>query len=123
MNNLTTRDYIFITAIVVLGVILIWYINKNKTIDSNGVQLDKDCYLLPKSVDPLVFGPKYWAAFHDLTHKIPCAGCRDFAEKFMIFFHDFINVKLGKNIYDVQNFNDMSELVMRVKLNNNTWIA
>lgn len=78
-------------------------------------------YRLPTDVDPSVFGPKYWAAFHDLTSKIPCGTCREFAERFMTFFHDTVNLKLGKPLYDPANFAEISQLITTINLKGNKW--
>lgn len=69
------------------------------------------CFDLPKTVDTTVFGPKYWSAFHTLAENIPCSGCRGFAEKFMVFFHDMVNKKLGKPLYDEKNFTFFTHLI------------
>lgn len=68
------------------------------------------CLRLPNSSNPEVFGRPYWAAFHKLAADVPCDKCRHFAEKFMIFFHDTVNMKLGKPIYNQQNFNTFTQL-------------
>ena len=96
----TSKNILLFAAIIAVVVLLYLYVNKKS---SNGT----DCYDLPKDVNPDVFGPKYWYALHDITHKIPCPGCRGFAEKFMVFFHDVVNKKLGKDLYDRDNYNRM----------------
>lgn len=63
-------------------------------------------YRLPKSKDTKVFGPEYWAAFHDLANRIPCDGCREDTNSFMVFWHDLVNIKTGKKVYDQKNFNE-----------------
>lgn len=68
---------------------------------------DKVCYVLPKTSDPKIFGPKYWAALHNITERIPCGSCRGFAEKFMVFFHDVVNAKLNRPLYDSSNYTEM----------------
>lgn len=60
---------------------------------------------LPRNPSPLVFGPKYWKAFHTITERIPCPACRNKAVPFMKFFHDVVNKETGKEIFDKDNFN------------------
>jgi len=68
------------------------------------ISKDRVTYDLPKSKDTKVFGPDFWAAFHDLAKRVPCDECRDKAESFMVFFHDMVNVRVGKPVYDEKNF-------------------
>lgn len=96
----STKNILLILLAVAFIVVLYLYVNKK-------YDLQTDCYNLPTDVNPAVFGPKYWAAFHNLAHKIPCSGCRDFAEKFMVFFHDVVNQKVGHPIYNRDNYNSM----------------
>lgn len=110
---MTTKN-ILIGVIVLLVLIILFSYMKNR---------DKTCFTLPRNPDPTVFGPKYWAALHKMMSDIPCPVCRGFAEKFMVFYHDFINVKLGKNIHNVENFNYFTDLIGKVRANNNTWVA
>lgn len=93
----TTRN-ILIGAVALLIILLVISHTKNK---------DKTCYSLPKNPDPAVFGPKYWAALHDIVGKIPCGQCRGFAEKFMVFFHDVVNAKLNRPLYAPENYSEM----------------
>lgn len=65
----------------------------------------KVCYDLPNSKDPKIFGPDFWAAFHDLASRIPCDGCREETVAFEVFHHDLKNYDLGKPIQDKTNFN------------------
>ena len=71
-------------------------------------------YELPNSKDTEVFGPSFWAAFHDLANRVPCDGCRDHAKSFMVFWHDLVNLRKGAKLYDEKNFkewlNRISEL-------------
>lgn len=62
------------------------------------------CYSLPTTKDPDKFGPSWWFAFHDLASKVPCPSCREEAVSFMSFFHDVINQKLKKPLYNKENF-------------------
>lgn len=80
--------------------------------------IEKICYDLPTSVDTEIFGPKYWEAFHDLAHRIPCTGCREEAESFVRFWHDSVNKKLGKPIFDKQNYQLwLNKITKRNKIN------
>lgn len=92
----TTVKYILI-AIVALTIIGLVYKAGKQT----------GCYVLPNNVDPNVFGPHYWKAFHNIADRIPCNLCKPFTQKFMIFFHDTVNKKLGKPLYDENNYNEM----------------
>lgn len=105
MNN--TTKYILIAIILLLLIYILAIKNKSRVF---GIQMD--CYSLPDNSDPSIFGPPYWAAFHDLAHKVPCPTCRTFAEKFMVFFHDVVNKKLDKPIYDKQNYDDMKQYLL-----------
>lgn len=96
------KIYVIGGAVALFLVLVIIYF-KNK--DTETV-----CYKLPNTTDPSKFGPDYWAAFHDLAHRVPCPGCRGFAEKFMVFFHDTVNLKTGKPIQDEQNFKQFTQL-------------
>lgn len=98
MNN--SLKYILIGIAILFIAIIIYLQTKPK-------EIVKDCYNLPGSADPTVFGPVYWNAFHDLAKRVPCPGCRSFAEKFISYFHDVVNVKLGKPLFDSANYNEM----------------
>jgi hypothetical protein len=73
-------------------------------------------YNLPTSVDTEIFGPVYWAAFHDLASKIPCGICKEKMEQTMIFVHDLVNQRLGKSIHNPENFKKYLNYIS--KLNN-----
>lgn len=112
--------YVIIGLLVYAG---IYAYLRNKKEAGEASPTERDCFSLPTTSNTEIFGPAYWKAFHQLAHQVPCSGCRDFAEKFMVFFHDMVNIKLSRPIYDQKNFDEMSELVMKVKLLNNTWPA
>lgn len=65
----------------------------------------KVCYELPNSKDTTVFGPAFWDAFDDLAGRVPCDGCREHAKEFVSFWHDLVNLRTGKPLYDKSNFN------------------
>lgn len=69
-----------------------------------------EVFALPRSSNPSVFGRHYWSAFHKLANDVPCAKCKGFAEKFMVFFHDTVNLKLGKPIFNQPNFDYFTQL-------------
>jgi len=94
---------IFVITLLIISVILIKMYQKNK-------EFERLCFELPRTGDSSVFGPHYWAAFHKLAHNVPCSICRGFAEKFIVFFHDTVNKKLGKPIYDQENFSYFTRL-------------
>lgn len=102
MNN--TTKYILIGAAVLLVAIIIFLNEKSKKQKES-----LTCYDLPTSVDPRIFGPSYWKSLHDVVHKIPCGVCRTFSEKFMIYFHDVINKKLKKPVYDQKNYDEIKQ--------------
>lgn len=71
---------------------------------------------LPNDRDPspTIFGPKYWEAYHKLTERIPCQGCRSKAVPFMKFFHDVVNYQKGKPIFYKENFNKHLDLIAKI---------
>lgn len=73
---------------------------------------------LPSDSDPNIFGKEFWSAFHKLAAEIPCESCRGEAEKFVIFWHDSVNLKLGKPLYDEKNFNEVFEKINTLKNKN-----
>lgn len=87
-----------IFIILIVAAIIFFIIQKHKNVA---------CYYLPNSNDPKVFGPFYWKAFHDLANRIPCGDCRPEAQKFMVFFHDVINKKLGKPLFNQDNYTEV----------------
>lgn len=119
-----TQNLLIILFAVAVAAMIIFIYNKKKQ-DALGStkapDLETISYRLPTDVDPTIFGPKYWAAYHDLTSRIPCGTCREFAERFMIFFHDLVSLKLGKKLYDPVNFAEMSQLITTVNLKGNKW--
>lgn len=92
------KNIIYLIIIVAVLIIGIQFIKK---------RTNSTCYVLPKNIDPDVFGPYYWKAFHNLADRIPCSLCKPYAQKFMIFFHDTVNKKLGKPLYDEKNYNEV----------------
>lgn len=71
-------------------------------------------FRLPNDHNPDVFGAPFWESFHTLSNMIPCPTCRNKAVPFMIFFHDIVNKKTGKKIYDPQNFNYWIEHIKKI---------
>lgn len=75
----------------------------------------KVCYDLPNSKDPKIFGPDFWAVFHDVANRIPCDGCREETVSFEIFHHDLKNYDLGKPLHDKVNFTLWVEKISAIK--------
>lgn len=103
----STQGLIFIAVLfLVIGALLVLGFLKF----SNRV-----CYQLPKNMDADVFGKFYWNALHDTVERIPCSICQTEAVSFMSFFHDVVNNKLGKKLYDENNFNKWLERLSELK--------
>lgn len=111
--NPNTKYYIAGGVLLIIVIILIAYYNKQKADEKKIADLEKQnanpttekvVFELPTSPDPSTFGPRYWEAFHTLSAKIPCTGCRAFAEKFVSYWHDLTNTKLKKPLYDAANY-------------------
>ena len=98
---------ILIVAIIVFLVIIYLQNQKQKTTKTLTFEL-------PRSSDPAVFGSAYWNAFHTIANNIPCGVCKGFGQRFVIFFHDMVNLKLGKTIYDKENFDYFTDLIARI---------
>ena len=90
------NKYIVITVVLLIVIFILYRKNRNNV-----------TYNLPDNKDPNVFGPYYWTALHDITNRIPCPLCKPFGQKFMIFFHDVVNKKLDKPLFDPENYNEM----------------
>lgn len=120
------RNLLLILFVIGLAAVLIIIYNKKKQqvvlkTTSDTPDFETISYRLPTDVDPTVFGPKYWEAYHNLTSNIPCGTCKEFAVRFMIFFHDVVNLKLGKPLYDPKNFAEISQLITTINLKGNRW--
>lgn len=74
------------------------------------------CYKLPTDTDPEVFGPKYWAAIHDISNRIPCPSCRADGKPLFVFAHDIVNAKIGKPLWNKENFLKWQKYVSEIKL-------
>lgn len=70
---------------------------------------------LPNTPDTTIFGPKYWEVYHKLTERIPCPACRNKAVPFMKFFHDMVNRKTDKPIFDKENFNKHIDMISKME--------
>ena len=97
--------------LVVIILIIIHFNNKKdipSDIISKSISPDGEekilTYRLPTSMDTDVFGPKFWAAYHNLSEELPCSICRNEWTSFMIFAHDYKNYSLKKKIYNQDNF-------------------
>lgn len=109
-NGSGNKKYYAIGGGLLLLLVLAVIYFRDRTGDSKTV-----CYDLPTTTNPEIFGPHYWAAFHDLGSRVPCPGCRGFAEKFLVFFHDTVNVKTGKPLYDKENFDQFTQMFCDIK--------
>lgn len=112
-NNTTT---ILLIVAIILLIVLLYAQHKRARGATQHI-----CFELPTTADTTIFGPKYWAAFHTLAANIPCGGCRGFAEKFMIFFHDMVNQKLGKPLQDEANFKQFTHLIADIDKGVDVW--
>lgn len=109
-------EYIVLIIVVVFAVA--YFASKNSGGD---ISTTTKCFTLPTTSDPTVFGPPTWKAFHSLAESIPCPHCRRYAEKFIIFFHDTVNLKTGKPLYDPSNFNKFTKLISDIKAGVPVW--
>lgn len=73
------------------------------------------CYNLPKHGSTDEWGPLYWKSLHSIVGKIPCSLCRDEASEMMQFIHDKINLKLGKKLYNEDNFYKWVDKISELK--------
>ncbi len=113
------KNWGYLVLGLIIGLFLAYVYDRNKKRLLSEMQMNDNCFLLSNDVDPSVFGPSYWNAFHTLADKVPCPSCQSFATKFISFFHDMVNLKTGKCLYDPANFNAMADLVTNVRMNNN----
>lgn len=105
----------------VLAGIIIYLYNKSKKeaaalASANSGGTKRVCFDLPTSSVPADFGPAYWNAFQTIAADIPCEGCRTYAEKFISFFHDVVNRKVGKAVYDQANYDYVFQTIMTGKI-------
>jgi hypothetical protein len=56
-----------------------------------------------------VCGPSWWGALHGVVDSISCESCRDHGQDLMSAMHDFVNIKLGKELYDPVNFRHVAD--------------
>ena len=103
--------------LIIIGVILLLLFIDNN--NKNARKTQTLAFTLPTSPDPTVFGPYYWNAYHTLAKNVPCPACRGFAEKFTVFFHDTVNMKLNKPLYDPQNFKYFTNLFANINRGEN----
>jgi hypothetical protein len=105
------NTWILIIAILVVAIIIIYYNNYlEPSVPTISKRLNGDktlksiTYTLPTVVDPTQFGPYWWSALHDFVSEIPCVACREKAVSFQRYFHDLVNRRLEKPIFDKENF-------------------
>lgn len=63
-------------------------------------------FKLPSSHAPDKFGPSYWKARHKLAEMTPCPACREEAVSHEIFFHDWVNNKTDKKLFNKENYDE-----------------
>ncbi len=111
--------WILAAVVITLAAVLIFnkffYIPSETVNISSRRNYDVITLALPKETDPSVFGPKYWESFHKITENIPCPDCRSKAVPFMKFFHDVVNKKTGKPIFDRDNFNNHLDMICKME--------
>ena len=56
-------------------------------------------------------GKHIWAERKKVNNKIECESCRDEANKLETFTHDLVNVRLGKTVFDKNNWNKFVGIV------------
>lgn len=112
------KGYKITIGILVLIIIALIYIHfRDRSVKKEEVKgWETLSFKVPTTVDPTVFGKYYWNAFHTLADKIPCGGCRGFAEKFMIYFHDLVNVKVGHPIFDRPNYDYFNDSICKLNM-------
>lgn len=93
-------------ALVLLALAVLYFIWYTST---------RKCFYLPSDKDPDVWGAHYWNAFHSIAEKVPCPSCKAEAVPLMVFVHDLINLKLGKKLNDVQNFNNHISTISKIE--------
>ena len=119
---------IILLIIIVLYVIYYLYKNKSDTNNRISTSISDDgeekilTYRVPTTMDSDYYSP-YWDSLHHIVSEIPCSICRNDAEKRMIFFHDSINAKLGKPIFNMQNWKKylIEMCALKDKYEKNNW--
>ena len=56
-------------------------------------------------------GSKIWAERKRINDKIECESCKEEAKKLETFTHDIVNARLGKKIFDKNNWNKFVDVV------------
>ena len=56
-------------------------------------------------------GSKIWEERRMINDKIECESCHAEAQKLETFTHDIVNGRLGKKIYDKDNFHSFVDIV------------
>jgi len=56
-------------------------------------------------------GAEVWKEREQANSKITCDICRDKAEKLETFTHDIVNARLGKKIFDKNNWDEHVQIV------------
>ena len=61
-------------------------------------------------------GSKVWEKRRKLIDEIDCESCNEEAHKLETFTHDIVNARLGKKVYDKENFHKFVDVVNCVSL-------
>jgi len=107
--------FIFIVGIAAAYIYLKFIYTPSQTFTVNQRRdYDVITLALPRDSDPTVFGPRYWETLHKLVDRIPCPACRNKAVPFMSFFHDVVNKKTEKPLFDPKNYNEHIEFISKL---------
>lgn len=90
-----TGQTIFIAVLfLVIGIVAAnWFVKRNRV-----------CYDLPEHGNRDEWGPKYWAALHNIFSRVPCSLCREEGVELGRFIHDYVNEKTGKPLFFPDNY-------------------
>lgn len=91
-----------------------WYQPRNTVTVQSRMGNNLMILKLPKTPDTTVFGPEYWKAYDAVSNSIPCSGCRHEAVSFISFFHDLVNKKLEKPLYNADNYNNWLDTLQKL---------
>lgn len=120
---------VFGIIILLIVIIIIAYYLREKDSENNIISksISEDgeekilTYRVPTTMDSDYYSP-YWASLHNICEEIPCSICRNDAKERMIFFHDSINAKLKRPIFNMslwkKYLTEMCELKDKYEKNN-----
>lgn len=112
-----------IVLIILIVAYLIYFVYQKKKsenkIISKRVSSDGEwktlTYRVPTSIDMDISGPYFWKILHNVVDEIPCGICRSDAVKRMVFFHDSVNAKLSKPLFDPKIFDEYSTKICEMR--------